>query len=122
MRGGKGDGWPIWLLAVSVLVCCGLPILLAAAGGLAATVGGLVIRWWPAVVLGLGLLGWAGTRALRLARGRRPLFRVPSFAPSLIRVTARGWGHTSGPARPIMGCSLNGPAPRGSAVSPRQPP
>jgi hypothetical protein len=58
--------------AVLVLCCAALPLIVALGGAALATIGEVLLRYWPLTILGLGALVWAGVSVLRaMARPHR---------------------------------------------------
>lgn len=55
-------------VVVLALLCCAVPLLVAS--GIAGVAAGYALKWWPALVVGVGLLAVAIAVRLRRRRGR----------------------------------------------------
>lgn len=69
--GGNRDGLGVVLAAVAIVLCCALPLLAVAVGGVIAAAGGLVARYWPLVVVGVAVAVWAAVKVTRTVRASR---------------------------------------------------
>ena len=69
---GRGGPTP-WasVAAVAAIACCALLPAIVAGAGVATGVAGAAVRFWPLVLVGVALAGWAAARTVRAARRRR---------------------------------------------------
>jgi len=56
---------------IAVALCCAIPALVVLAGGLAATMWGAAVRFWPVTSVGVALAAFGGTRLARRTGGSR---------------------------------------------------
>ena len=66
------QGLGVLLGAVVVALCCVFPLLAVVAGGALAAVGGLAARFWPLIVVGVAVAGWAAAKLTRIRSASRP--------------------------------------------------
>jgi hypothetical protein len=68
---GNHQGLGVLVAAVALVICCALPLLAVAVGGALATAGGLAVRFWPLVVVGMVAAVWAAVKLTRTVRTNR---------------------------------------------------